>query len=361
MGLAIGDGALGRRIVEKACGDARGELAAQHVVDPRQRHASVAHGRRQRRAEVDLAVVFLSGFLVEAGERRLDRRMDAAPVRQDPAGEAPISLQDIGQQMSVLRRPGAVDTVVARHHGAGTAGFERDLEGEQVALARRRFGKLGAVHDAPVLLIVEGEVLQRADDLGALHAADVGAGDDPGQKRVLGHVFEVASAARLADQVGAAAEHHAQAARAGLRADRGADLLRKVWIEAGAKRRTRRHRGRVEMHVGGIGDAEAGVGLFQRRYPEARHARRHAGRHQGVGRRRLAAGRRAEARVEEGDLLVEGHRGDEARGALRGARPTRSRFGKRRGSAGHEQRGGTQEHRDPHGPRCSRAILKRVG
>ena len=77
-----------------------------------------------------------------AGARGLDGTVRTTPVRDDHAVETPLGAQDVGQQMLVLVRVGAVDEVVGAHDRPRLGLSTDDLEAGQVDLTHRAL-----VHD----------------------------------------------------------------------------------------------------------------------------------------------------------------------------------------------------------------------
>jgi hypothetical protein len=57
----------------------------------------------------------------------------SAPVGENEAGELPVLLQHVGEQVLVFAGEVAVDAVVGAHHRGGMALRHADFEGQQVA------------------------------------------------------------------------------------------------------------------------------------------------------------------------------------------------------------------------------------
>ena len=117
-------------------------------------------------------------------------------------------------------------------------------------------------------------MLGGADHTRVLRTLDRCTAHYAGQQRIFRDIFEIAPVARIARQIDAAAEQYVEAARAGLLCDDVAALPREFGVEARAKGKTRgQSRGGVALaHAERIGDAQARVGLAQRRDAEPRHA-----------------------------------------------------------------------------------------
>jgi hypothetical protein len=62
-------------------------------------------------------------------------------------------------------------------------------------------------------LRIEREVLDRRDDVAALHAFDHPASHDSGEQRVLGEILEIAPATRVTNEIRGAAKKHIEAFR----------------------------------------------------------------------------------------------------------------------------------------------------
>ena len=143
------------------------------------------------------------------------------------------------------------------------------------------------------------------------------AGDDAGQQRVLRNVFEVAAAARLTHQVGAAAEHDVEALGARFPPDQRAGGAGGLGIEGGAEQQRRRERRRLVAgpDVAGVGDAEAGIGLLHRRDAEPRDGRVVCGGPERALGLRAAVHRQRDRPRDPGVFLVLRHRRDHHGGA----------------------------------------------
>jgi hypothetical protein len=145
-----------------------------------------------------------------------------------------------------------------------------------------------------------------------LGAADRGAHHDAGQKRVLPGIFELAAAAGIAHQIGAAAEHDVEAALRRLPPQQRAGAVGGAGIETGGHCQAGwQGDGRVAgADVVGVRDAEAGITLLQRRNAEPGDAGDVAGGADGALGfgviRVLGVGA-----VEHGELFWQRHRGEE--------------------------------------------------
>lgn len=216
--------------VDQACQDAR-----HHIVDARLRHLAVAHRITQRLTEVMRIVEIGARLHVQPCQRRLDGRMRGAPVRHDPAGVTPFILEHLLQQEGVFGRIVAIDQVIAGHDGARLADRYRDLERQQVGFAQRRFGQVRADHHAPRFLAVGDEMFDGRDDTLRLDAGNRMAGQLAGEQRILADVFEIATAARFADQVRAPCELHIEALGLRLASDQCAAVVCELAVEGRAQ------------------------------------------------------------------------------------------------------------------------------
>ena len=307
-----GAAALGR-IVHHADADHHGELAAHHVVEACGRHRAVRNclldgGRRQVDGRADVL------FLVEP---RVDRGRGA--VRRPPVGlhlalEAPFVLQHVVEQVIVLAGIRAVQAVVAAHHAAGLPALRGDLERQQVELAQRAFVDLAVAAHPAMFLLVARVVLDGRDDLLPLRAERAFGEQIAGKQRILAEILEQPAAARLAREVGAAAQTHAEPLRAQLDRDLPAVVVRQPAIPARGHR-DRRGEGRAgERRAAGAGRR---VGHVQVGNAEPRHTLDIAG----TAARHL---RHFVLRMDELKFLVERHLAHEQVGApLRGGRRER--------------------------------------
>jgi hypothetical protein len=279
LGGAGGDLAVGCGVeaagLDRVIHHARGKQAAQnavdHVVDAGRRNLAGSHRGAQGLVEIDVAVQFLAGFLVQAGGRG-GGGVDRAPVGHHPALPAPVALQDVVQKGRVLAGVDAVDAVVGAHDRQGLAALNGDLEGQQVGLPRRIRRHVSAGNHPAGFLVVQGEVLGGGGHAGALDAPDRGAVQGPGQQRVFAEIFEVAAVARLAGDVGAAGQQDIEALLPRLLADHGAAVEQQLGVEGGGQGEAGGQGGGVVMLAAGVGHAQAGVALPDIRNAQARNA-----------------------------------------------------------------------------------------
>ena len=165
------------------------------------------------------------------------------------------------------------------------------------------------VQPVPVgFVAVQGEVLDRGDDLFALDAFDRLRAQHSGEPGILGQVLEVPAVARVAVQVEAAGQLDVESFAAGLPAHQAPGSAGEFGVEGGTEGdRRRERRGGVSRPVARVGDAQARVAHQQRGDAQPRDAGRIAGAHRDtVG----------DARVLVFEDLVGAHDADEKRETL---------------------------------------------
>ncbi len=310
VGYWRGGGGDGR--VERARLHQPRQVADYHVVEPRHWHMPGKDLGLEPSREIDAVVELLPRLLIEASVGGFRRRMHGAPVAHHPAGIAPVVLQHIGQQMSVLAHPVAVDLVVGAHDRARPTALDGDLEGEQVAHTQRRFVDPRVEDCPPAFLGIQDVMLHRRNDAVRLNAGDMGSGHDTGEEWVLAEIFEVPAVPRIARQVDAAGQKHVEALGTRLRADHLAARAGDGRIERrGGRQARRQRRGDVALALLDlIGDAERSIALPHHRNAELRQPVDVTSR--GDQRFRcLSRGERRKQAVDQRDPLVEGHAPDE--------------------------------------------------
>ncbi len=311
-------------VVEHGVEDAMG-----HVVQPCLGDVAVLDRFTQGTGIIGRGVERPARFLVEAVVRRLGGGVRRAPVGHDITLEAPVRLQDLVEEPVVLAGIVAVDAVVGAHHRTGVAGFQCELEGQQVGLARRLVVDLDIDRVAVGFLVVEGVMLHRRDDVVRLDALDLVAVDEPGQQGVFAGIFEVAAVARFAQQVDAAGQLDVETGQLGLVADHGAAGEGGLRVpgggggDAGGQGGTQARRRRT---LGGHADPGVGFGL-------GRNAQAVDARHVAGGEVELVVGEPDEVLgapghpvgigrkipEDQGQLFIHGHRLDGGVGARVGA------------------------------------------
>ena len=160
-------------------------------------------------------------LLVQAGVRRLGGGVGSAPVRNYESFEVEAFLQKVGKQIAVLAGIIAVDPVVRTHHSTGVGNSQRDLKGEKIGFAHGALVDVGVDGVASALLIVDGVVLEVADQILGLHALHEVADQSSRQQRIFALVLKGAAVARFAGEIDAAAERHAVSLIAQFPADQG--------------------------------------------------------------------------------------------------------------------------------------------
>ena len=211
-----------------------------------------------------------------------------------------------------------IDQVIAGHDGARLADLDGDLERQQVGFTQRRFAQIRADHHAPRFLAVGDEMLDGRDDALRLNAGDRMAGQLAGEQRVFADVFEIAAAARFADQVRATCKLHVEALGLRLASDQCATVVCELAVERRAQQqRAGQTRGMVaRAHAADIADPETGVGLLHGGDAQPRDARIERGRADGALRFELVRQRNGHRAGQPGELFVLGHARNQVLGAL---------------------------------------------
>ena len=96
------------------------------------------------------------------------------PIRDHDSLEAPLPLQHINEEVSVLAAELSAQLVVGRHHHGDVGIPDRRLEGWQVDLAQRPLVDLDVDRHSLEFLIVAHEMLDGATHTLTLHALDIG-------------------------------------------------------------------------------------------------------------------------------------------------------------------------------------------
>ncbi len=293
------DHAAARRIVHDAGGEFRPHNAVHHVVQARERNFATIDRLLEGVAEVTA----IGLLVVEAGQCRFDGAVGGAPIRDHETFEPPRLLQNVGQQITVLTGPIAIQLVVGAHHHAGLAFGNGDFEGQQVRLAHGAPPEFHIADAAAGLLVVEGVVLDVADDLVGLQALDELGHHFAGEDGIFSLVLEVAAVARFAGDVHAAAQRGVVLLIAELAANQVAVLVGHFQIPGGGFGHRRWQQGGVPSALRGRPDAHRGVGQLDIGEPQPGDAGDHAG--PAVGAR--PGGSESAGAVHQRDLFFEGH------------------------------------------------------
>ena len=159
--------------------------------------------------------------------------MRGPPVGHDVAGEVPVALEDVIEQMAVFAVVLAIREVVRAHHGLDVRVLDADFKGQKI-----RFAGAALIDDdvgggAARFLVVESEVLDASHDVLRLNGANVGGGDFSGEDGVFALGFESASVTRIAaGEIDVAAEVDVDAIVGDLDADDAAVLRGEVKVPA---------------------------------------------------------------------------------------------------------------------------------
>ncbi len=194
-----------------------------------------------------------------------------------------------------------------------------DLKRQQIGFAHGALIELHVQDVAPGFLVVEGVVLDVAHHLLGLQAfhelPDHGSGEDG----ILAGVLEIASVARLANQVYAAADGHVVALIAQFAADHRAVEISRLGVETGRRSQGRRQQRGIAALSGSHADAHRRIGHIDGWNAEPIDAGNEARAFVGSGRDRIAGTQRAPAgSMHQLDLFVERHLPDEHVGAFIG-------------------------------------------
>ncbi len=137
-----------------------------------------------------------------AGSGAVRAVVGGGPVGHEHALEAPLVAGSFGAQVIVVGRMDAVYQIVACHDGHRLAFFDSDLEAFQVDLAQGTLGDDGVGTHTVVFLVIAGIMLDgSAAAVYGLYAVGHGSSHLTGEQRILGVVFKVASAERIAVDV----------------------------------------------------------------------------------------------------------------------------------------------------------------
>lgn len=117
-------------------------------------------------------------------------------------------------------------------------------------------------------------MLDGRDDALRLDAGDRVAGHYAGEQRVLADVFEIAPAARFANQVGSACKLHIEALGLRFAPDQCAAVVSELAAEGGAQHQRAGQTGRMvaRAYAADIADPETGIGLLHGRNAQPRNA-----------------------------------------------------------------------------------------
>ena len=262
------------RVVDGAFGDERARDAVHHVVEPRRADLSASDGAGELVEPLVLTEVRNAGLLVETVVGIENRVVLRAPIGQHVTLEAPIVLQHLIEQPLVLAGVNAVHQIVAAHDRAGIALLQGYLESKQVTHARGGFVDDDVDRAAARLLIIEGIVLERRDDVIRLNAAHERADHQSGQERIFAAIFEISAAAGLAQQIHAPCKHDVVARRARFATDHRAATLGQRRVPGRGREEPRRQQRALELgrRLALGRHATAGVRLPLRRDREPWHA-----------------------------------------------------------------------------------------
>ena len=292
----------------------RAENQPQHparlVVERRHRSLALAEHIEVGGGEV-VVVVGVAGSPAQAVGPRTELHVEtvlggllrvvrAAPVGDDHAVEGPVAFQNVVQQIPVVTAMLSLIFIIGAHDGPCTALLDSCLEGREVDFVQRTVVDRDIDAVAVRLLIIEREMLHADGNAVLLHLLDVGNDHPRGEVGILAHVLEIAAVERRAVDVHAGSQQDVLLAVARLLADGFAIQRRHFGVPRRGEARQRR-----ESRAGVVGpaglipfvpqdlgtDAVGTVGAPHLGNAQARNARR----------------REFRLRVQDGDLLFEGH------------------------------------------------------
>ena len=131
---------------------------------------------------------------------------DGAPVGHEQALKAPFAAGDVRHQPLVLGAVRTVEAVVCHHDGHRLRFLDGDLVLLEIHLAQGAFVDDAVAVHSRVLTGVAREVLEGGPHALRLHAADERRRELAREQRILGEVFKVSAAQRVALVVCAGAE-----------------------------------------------------------------------------------------------------------------------------------------------------------
>ena len=235
--------------------------------------------------------------------------MDRAPVGHHEIGIAPVCLQHLIEEPVVFARVASVHLVVGAHHAPGRprsmAISKASRSDSRIAAgsirASRTTRSVSCALRAKCLVV---EMMWRLCTPSIMAPAI-----SAGEQRVLGEIFEIAAAARVANEIRRAAKKDIEAFRARFGADCLALKPREAEVPGRGEGEIGRHRRRciAAADVAGVGDAKLCVRFLQRRNAEARYPGHIARRADRSGRFGLAAPRRRDDAMEKRQLLLLRH------------------------------------------------------
>ena len=230
-----------RWIVDHAGGEHRPQYPMNVIIQFRHRHFARFHRFLQIVSEEDPAWL----LMIQAGRRGFLRAVRASPVRKYKPLKVPIFLQDIGEQISVFAGVVAFDAVVGAHHGGDLGVLQSNLKRQQVSLARRPLVDIHIDRVAAALLIVQGIMLDVADDMLSLQTFHDRRNQLSSQYGIFAQIFEGAAIAGFAGEIGAPAERHVVALGAQFTSNQSSVFVSGIEIPARGRGHVRGQRRRV--------------------------------------------------------------------------------------------------------------------
>ena len=131
----------------------------------------------------------------------------------DEALKFPIVLQNAAKQIRIFAGEVTVDAVVRAHHRTSVGNAQTDVKSEKIAFLHGAFGDDGVNEIAAGLLVVDGVMLDVAEDVLRLETFEQITDHGSGENGIFAEIFEGAAIARFACKVGASAERHVKTLR----------------------------------------------------------------------------------------------------------------------------------------------------
>ena len=292
----------------------RAENQPQHparlVVERRRRSLALAEHIEVGGGEV-IVVVGVAGTPAQAVGPRTELHVEtvlggllrvvrAAPVGDDHAVKGPVAFQNVVQQVAVVAAMLSLVFIVGAHDGPCAALLNGGFKRREVDLVQRTVVDLDVDAVAVGLLVIECEMFHAGGNAVLLHLLDVGNDHPRGEVGILAHVLEIAAVERRAVDVHAGSQQDVLLAVARLLADGFAIQRRHFGIPRRGKARQRR-----ESRAGVV--RPAGLVPFVPQDLGADAVRAVGAPHLGNAQARNARRREFRLRMQDGDLLFEGH------------------------------------------------------
>ena len=179
--------------------------------------------------------------------------MNAPPVTDDHAREAPLPTQHRREQMLVLRAPSPVHLIICCHQSPGIALAHSHLEWTQVDLVHGTVSDAHIHRAASILLVVQGIMLQTYRSSIVLCTLRISHGEHTTEQRVLTQILISASSRRNALDIDGWPQDHVFTTHSGLPAHTLSIGISPFGTPGGSQCRARREEGgRVGRQMGRV-------------------------------------------------------------------------------------------------------------